>query len=567
MIGLDGDHVDLAAIGADEGGQNLLGHLQELIDGCGGHDAPNPTRNVEQAQVLGGIDRPIRFFGRLSLVPRGPRLRIVSVNDVYSIEHLPALHTLVAQSRADTDGFIVTMVGDFLAPSTLSSIDAGASMIDCLNRVPITHAILGNHEDDLPPVELRKRIGEFAGTWLSTNVLGLHEKTCASQILRLEAGGRTVRVGLVGVVMDDPVDYRDVPFAGATVLPCNATARRAARHLVDQEGCVSVIALTHQSMARDRELAASVDAADIPLILGGHEHVPFDETVGATRILKAGMDATHAWVVDVEWPLDETARAPLVSARLVPVGEFADDADLRARVTVHQSRVEGLAHAVLLRLPSGVTLSSVGSRRSQTTLGTLVCSKLRDALAADAAVLNGGALRGGRTYEERFTYADLQGEVPFENEVIVASMPGRVLADAIAFSRARPESGGFLQVDDRTVMSDGKLVAAAGAAFDPEHIYRVAVVRNLLDGMDHIQPLVEFAASAALPALGSGRGLKMVLVEAFSRALLDELGGLAALDRDRDGIVERSEIAAALAEVTREPASPITVDLLVRALG
>ncbi|MFO0616697.1 MAG: bifunctional metallophosphatase/5'-nucleotidase [Polyangiaceae bacterium] len=495
---------------------------------------------------------------------RGPWLRIVSVNDVYALDHLPKLRSLVEAARRDgPEVLLVTMAGDFLAPSTLSSIDAGAGMIDCMNRVPITHAALGNHEDDVSPADLRARIGEFAGVWLATNVLGLHPKTVPSQILSIGSEERRVRVGLIGVVMDDPTDYRDVPFVGATVLPCNATAESAARHLVEEEGCDAIIALTHQSIAKDRDLARSPGAAHIPLILGGHEHVPFDETVGTTRILKAGTDATHAFIVDVVWP---PVGAPRIDARLEAVAAFPDDPDLRVRVDLHARLVADLKNATLMHLHEGTELSSVGSRRSQTSIGTLVCSRLRDALSADAAILNGGAIRGGRTYTGRFTYADLQAEVPFENEVVVVAMPGRVLADAILSSRRRLETGGFLQVDDRVVVRDGEVLEVAGAPIEADRAYRVAVVRNLLDGMDHIEPLVAFARSVPMPSPGSGRGVKVVLVEAFSRALLAELGGRAALDKNRDGTVEPSEIAAALADASRESASPITVDLLLRAL-
>lgn len=537
---------------------------------------------------LASHGRSSGFLDRLPPVARGPWLRIVSVNDVYSLENLPRLRTLVEASRAGTapphptapDVLLVTLVGDFLAPSTLSSIDGGAAMIDCMNRVPITHAALGNHEDDVRPEELRARVGEFAGTWLATNVIGLHPKTVPSQILSVgaaprpeggtdgvdQAGGATrpVRVGLIGVVMDDARDYRDVPFEGATVLPCNETARRATRHLIDVERCDAVVALTHQSIANDRLLAASDEAARVPVILGGHEHVPFDETVGATRILKAGTDATHAWIVDLQW--EDSGSLPRVEARLEPLAGHADDAALRARVDEHMRLVAGLEDAVLLHLAAGRTLSSVGSRRAQTSLGALVCSRLRDALVADVAILNGGAIRGGRSYEGRFTYADLQGEVPFENEMVVVAMPGRVLDEAVAFSRSRGESGGFLQVDDAVAIEGGRLRSIRGVPFDPERPYKVAVVRNLLDGMDHIEPLVAWARTAVVPAIGSGRGVKILLVEAFSRSLLEELGGIQALDKDRDGSVAPSEIAAALTAITCEPASPITVDLLMRAL-
>jgi 5'-nucleotidase len=58
--------------------------------------------------------------------PSGPTLRIVSVNDVYVLDDLPRLRNLVRHHAvtAPADAFIVAIAGDFLAPSTLSSLDA-----------------------------------------------------------------------------------------------------------------------------------------------------------------------------------------------------------------------------------------------------------------------------------------------------------------------------------------------------------------------------------------------------------------------------------------------------------
>src|SRR5688572_27376601 len=103
-----------------------------------------------------------------------PRLRIVAVNDVYSLDCLPSLASLVKHhaEHDPADAYIVVMAGDFVAPSVLSSLDAGRGMIDCLNHVPITHAILGNHEDDIEVDQLRARLHEFQGIVLMTNLHG-----------------------------------------------------------------------------------------------------------------------------------------------------------------------------------------------------------------------------------------------------------------------------------------------------------------------------------------------------------------------------------------------------------
>ena len=53
------------------------------------------------------------------------------------------------------------------------------------------------------------------------------------------------------------------------------------------------------------------------------------------------------------------------------------------------------------------------------TMGTLLCSSLRDALMADCAVINAGNIRGNALYDEKkhsVTYSDLKSEIPFESK-------------------------------------------------------------------------------------------------------------------------------------------------------
>jgi len=162
--------------------------------------------------------------------------------------------------------------------------------------------------------------------------------------------------------------------------------------------------------------------------------------------------------------------------------------------------------------------------------------------------------------------------VPFDNEVVVARLPGGVLRDAVAVSRAHApaESGGFLQVDDgmRVDERSHRVTHVAGALLEPDRDYRVAIVRELLLGMDHIEPLVAFGREHPdrIPPAGSGREIKLALVGSFARSLWRHLGGFAAIDADHDGVVTEAEIEAALARSTAEAPSPITAQLVLGAL-
>jgi 2',3'-cyclic-nucleotide 2'-phosphodiesterase (5'-nucleotidase family) len=484
------------------------------------------------------------------------RLRLVCINDVYTLENLPRLHSLVRRYATvdPADALLVTLAGDFLAPSMLSSLDAGRGMVDCMNAVGVTHATFGNHEDDIAIDELRRRIRELRAKWLATNVVGFEPPLATQDVIDV-AG---VRVGLLGVVMSDPAVYRHAAFGGAHVEEANAVAAREAARLRREERCALVIPLTHQPMDDDRALARKVRDPPFDVIVGGHEHEPFLERVEGTWIVKAGSDARRAVVVDIAWASGRERQT--VTARFDEVLHYPEDLALRARVDVHMRRVHALEGATLLKLAPGEVLSSIGARARQTSLGTLLCSRIRDALGAEGCVFNGGGIRASREYATHFTYGDLKAEVPFDNEVVVARLPGRVVREAVVASRAHAptESGGFLQVDDRLRVD----------TLDDAREYRIALVRELFDGMDHIEPLVRFAREhpEKIPPRGSGREVKMVLVDAFSVALWKQLGGFDAVDANHDGIVTSAEIAEAVARVTAEAPSSITGDLVVQAL-
>ena len=55
------------------------------------------------------------------------RLRIVAINDVYDLANLPRMQTFLAQLAPAPAA--VVLAGDFLSPSTLSSIDGGRGMV------------------------------------------------------------------------------------------------------------------------------------------------------------------------------------------------------------------------------------------------------------------------------------------------------------------------------------------------------------------------------------------------------------------------------------------------------
>ena len=121
---------------------------------------------------------------------------------------------------------------------------------------------------------------------------------------------------------------------------------------------------------------------------------------------------------------------------------------------------------------------------------------LRNSLNADAAVMNGGGIRGARLYAPgtAIRRRDVLAELPFANRAVVVEIAGRDLRRALEEGLAQwPNvSGRFPQVSGIRIEVDGRrapgeriiAVAVAGAPLDPDRRYRIATNDFLARGGD-----------------------------------------------------------------------------------
>ena len=89
-----------------------------------------------RARVAGARVAVSRRNSRYFASARSNTLTLVAVNDVYDLEHLPKLRTLVDSVKAERAGgtVITTLAGDFLSPSVLSSLDRGRGMVGAVRE-------------------------------------------------------------------------------------------------------------------------------------------------------------------------------------------------------------------------------------------------------------------------------------------------------------------------------------------------------------------------------------------------------------------------------------------------
>eukprot|EP00930_Biecheleria_cincta_P002213 TRINITY_DN103234_c0_g1_i1.p1 TRINITY_DN103234_c0_g1~~TRINITY_DN103234_c0_g1_i1.p1 ORF type:complete len:675 (-),score=99.49 TRINITY_DN103234_c0_g1_i1:510-2336(-) len=374
----------------------------------------------------------------------GARMRIIAVNDVYKLDNFPRLKTLVRTESQElpSGNCITTMAGDFLGPSLLSSLDGGGGMICCMNEIPIDCVCFGNHETDVPYSKLVQRIEEFNGRWVNGNMPDFEPPLPPYFRLALtgEDGRQAARtVAITGFCIGGghfSNTYREGAFGGAaaTMAPVIEAARdlhNAA--MLEDPKLDAVIPLTHQDLKEDIELA---ETNLFPVIVAGHDHDAYQKTHGDdTLVVKAGMDASHAAIIDLEWPADPDVSSPKVTVVMKDVKDYEPDADLTERIKLIERPVRELEQAVIYEMESQQKLTSVGCKFGESSMARFLATAIRDCLRCDAAVINSGAVRGNNSYTDTLSYGDLQKECPYPSVMLAVKMPWEVLRDAIRWSR------------------------------------------------------------------------------------------------------------------------------------
>lgn len=429
-------------------------------------------------------------------------LTILTINDVYEIVPVQGkggfagLMTLLQAERAKASHHLTTVNGDFLSPSLMSGLFKGAQMIDLFNALGVDVVVFGNHEFDFGPDIAKQRIAESQFPWLGTNVWGMDGQPFGGSLATLTRKVGPITIGLLGLLTPETAVLSS-PGPTIQFTPVISTARVAVQTLKNA-GADVIIALTHLTIAEDRELAKQVP--EINLILGGHDHIPITWYEGNTLIHKSGYDAHYLGRIDLSIDKQITDKGPKVTVvpewRMILNRGIEPDPSIAAKVAEYTARLDKE-----LDQPIGKTDTVLDSRRSEvrtkeTSMGDLIADAIREAVKAEAALTNGGGIRGDRLYEAgtTLTRKDILRELPFGNVVVLLEVSGADLLAALenGVSQVEDRAGRFPQVSGIHFVYDprkppGNRVVEAtinGKPIDPKISYRIATSDYLYKGGD-----------------------------------------------------------------------------------
>lgn len=547
--------------------ENLFGRRS------GGRQADEPDMNSMDEVAM---DQP------WYMAPPKPdecKLTIVQITDVYTLDNFASIKTMLQQIRREQGpkAKVVSMLtGDFLSPYLLASIDRGVGMMQALKATPIDILTWGNHEADIPHATTCRHIKEWTGIWINSNMQShdMMKYQVPYHIIEISSpdGTQTRKVGLVAVLSNDPKLYSHFKspgaFGGATIDDPWETLRFYTKLLTEEHGCDLVLPLEHLYVPENTKTCQEFD---FPVILSGHDHHRVDQVIHGTRLIKPGMDADTAAVLEISWPLhhDDASAfknniAPRIRNTFVGVAKFPADPQLKEQTNAAYEVLAPLRNTELAMIPPEYfPLTSKSARSEYCTMGRLVCDLLRASLEqtrepgatkVDCVILMGGNIRGGEDYPDGsfFSLEMLEAEIKSDEVIGVVSIPGSVLAAGIECTHQGDPKPGWMQFDGGIVMDDSKkIIKAAGAPIDPIRIYRVATkISDLTNGQS--PPLKEYflAHPELLPIKGDYINIQSELMGFFARNLFRKLWKATGKHMSNDELLDLEEEGSSKAEMS-----------------
>ena len=428
------------------------------------------------------------------------KLTLLGVGDVYNFTEnkgrggFARLNAVARAEREANPNTLYVFDGDMLSPSLISGFDKGQNTIDLTNIVPFDIAVPGNHEFDFGPENFAEKVKASKYPWAAINITNDDGSPVEGLggVMVKEVGG--LKVALIPVAQDTSPSVAST--GSLKFLPTVDTAIEAAKKARD-DGADIVVGVVQTDMSNDRELIKS-HAFDV--ILSGDDHSYATAYDGVTAYVETSIDGEFLSPIDLMVDVSEKDGKRVI--KWVPNFRFIDTANVTPdpETKAAADKLEaGLDETLGVEI--GTSETALDSRRNvvraeESSMGNLIADAMREETGADIAIMNGGGIRGDRSYDAgvKLTRRDILTELPFGNVTQVTELPGSqvLLALENAVSQVEKGAGRFAQVSGLTFTYDPTAepgsrvseVMIGAEPLNPDALYKVAVNDYILGGGD-----------------------------------------------------------------------------------
>jgi 2',3'-cyclic-nucleotide 2'-phosphodiesterase (5'-nucleotidase family) len=376
----------------------------------------------------------------------------------------------------------------------MSGIDRGAHIMALTNMIRPDIFVPGNHEFDFGKDTFLQRMAEGNFPLYAANLRGPDGRPLPKfkdrEIITIDG----LRIGLTGAAFDQSAAVAnpgDLKFE-----PTLATMKAQAEAL-RREGADFVVGVAHVTRT---DGYAVLDTGLFDLVLTGHTHDLFINYNGRHAMVESSHDAHYVTAIDIRFDVKVEGGKRITTwwpeFRVIDTATVTPDPEVAAVVAGYEAQLSRE-----LDLPIGTTAVELDSRTMtvrtrEAAIGSLIADAMRVSTHADAAVTNGGGIRGGRIYApgSAITRRDILAELPFDNRLVAIDISGADLKQAIenGLSLLPNPAGRFPQVSGLAIEADPKRPAGSrvlsmkvdGTPLDEKRIYRVATNDYMLRGGD-----------------------------------------------------------------------------------
>ena len=434
----------------------------------------------------------------------------IQANDVYEITPLQGgkvgglarVATVRKEVLKENENTLTVNAGDFLNPSLIGTVKLhgekikGKQMIQVMNAVGFDLVTYGNHEFDLDEDELQARMNESNFEWTSCNTFQKNGETI-NPFYKMVNGekhftpktytweitdtdGTSIKVGIFGVCL--PVNQRDYVHYDEIF----ESSRKAVSELSKTTDVV--IGLTHLDIKQDIKLARMV-SAEVPLLMGGHDHDNMCEQVGDTKIAKADANAKTVYIHRLTYN-KKTDECTLKSELKQINDSIVDDPETVAIVNkwsdilmTKVSEIVDQPNSIIYNAAVPLDGRESSIRHKQTNLGgLLVESFCKYTEGVDGAIINSGSFRIDDQIFGSVTPIDFFRALPYGGSIIEVEMTGTLLKKVLDEGESAKGDGGYLQRHKLDLENDRWLVS--GKPLDESQNYTIAMNDFLLAGYD-----------------------------------------------------------------------------------
>jgi 5'-nucleotidase / UDP-sugar diphosphatase len=469
------------------------------------------------------------FVLLVSFAEAEPReVRILHLNDLHGFADpykpfgsnellggIAYLATKADQLRQEKPSLLLS-AGDMIQGSNWANFFQGQSVIELMNAMKFDAMEVGNHEFDFGQDVLKKRISEAAFPVLGANVVGIEG---LRPFVIKETNG--IKIAIIGVVTEDTaITTHPKNAVGLKFLSSIDTVRKYLGEL--RKKADIVIVLSHTGHPADRILAEKVKGID--LIVGGHSHTKIERPVqvGKTIIVQSWEHAKALGVLDLTVDAGTIVKFDGHLEGIKPVQGQGDPA-VEAIVKKYDDRMGAVLNEKVGE--AEVELDGDHARSQETNLGDLVADILREVSGADAAMINGGAIRTSIKKGE-IKVRDVYTVLPFDDYIVAIKLTGRQIREALehGVSAVEKGEGRFPQVSGLSFTYSAssppgkriRRILIGGKPLDPRKEYKVATHDFLAAGGDGYQSFGKAIKSSKNFAVIGGmmKGEKVVYSDA-----------------------------------------------------